>query len=349
MSTAWRPHATLPALVAPDGRLRWRFTAGGDGFVPGITEPTKANTGCQVDKASLTVQTSTLTVTTDDTVVENQWLQAGIVIKANRVVVRNCWINEAPADSSTNKIAVSAYSPAYSGTLVDRCTIVPANPDVLTYGITATNITTHRCYVAEGFTDAVNWQTSTTNTWSQPGGCVSIGDFFSPTVYSSDPHQGNGMSHSDCIQIANGGSHLVYGSKLNAVVGPAAGYNYSHGMVVGPYAAGAIRSLDVLFCWFVGGGAQLSVWPNGKTDKSPYVPNLRAIGNRFDARGVDSDLKGGTYNPHSILVTPATRAAGMFRDNVQIYPCTPASGTAYGASATPAKPVPAFIFETANG
>ena len=353
---AYHQHPTIEHLSWDiDRLLRWVPKDWGDDFVLGETIPTPENSGTITPKAQMRVEPETVTITADDTTITGTYYAKGVVIRANRVRLEDCWISNSPTGAAGtvtiknpegNHVAVDANSSAYSGSVLERCTIVPDNPEVLCYGLIGSNVTTIRCYVAGGHTDCLNWQTSTSNNHLLPGSCYSVGDYLAPTVYDSDPDQNGGRSHSDCIQVANGSGHVVFGSHLAAIVGD----SYSHGMVISPYAGGAIGGITVMKCWFSGGGAQFSAWANGLTDKAPVVPGIVLVDNRFDARGTLNDSSGGVMVPQSILLTPEGFMASRenIRRNLQTYPCTPATGTPYGASATPESPVPAYVYTAKN-
>lgn len=350
MTAAFKPHPTIPdALVDTDGGIRWRWTETRDGFVLGETMPTPDNTGVPAGTVLEDV-TGDVTVSTDDTVYVGKRFHGKVTVRANLVRFYRCeFLGGTP--SSDLKVQTCGLDANHGGTkvatLMSECTFVPTVKQVNITGIIGSNVTTHRCKIMDGWTDALNWQTTTTGT--APGSCHSLGDYLSPMGYPEDPTQPRftgdtvgGPSHSDCIQIANGRGHTVFGSHLAAVVGD----SYSHGMVWSPYAKGAIGGGSVIKSWFSGGGAQLSAWPNGTSDQAPVIPGLKIIGNRFDARGTLNDLSGGVYRPQSILLTPETFMAATIRDNLQTYPCTPASGTPFGASATPEKPTKAYVYVT---
>ena len=345
---AYKPHPTLQyAQVDVDGRVLWLPTPRIDGFQIGTDRPMPDNVGCITPHDQMRVEPEMVTITTDDAVVERVWFKKGVTVRANRVRLEDCFINQNTAGASGTKttknpegnhVGIDTNHVGYHDTVVERCSVVPNDPEVLCYGVIGSYTTTIGCYFAEGWTDDVNWQSN----GSVSGACHSIGDYFSPEVYDSDPDQNGGRSHSDCIQVANGWGHTVLGSHMAAVPGDA----YSHGMVIGPYAAGGIGGISVKSSWFSGGGAQFSAWANGSTDKVPTIPGLTLIGNRHDAAGCLNDLQGGVYCPQTILLNPETWMASRERivNNVQINPCTPATGTPYGSGSTPTNPVPAFIY-----
>ena len=80
------------------------------------------------------------------------------------------------------------------------------------------------------------------------------------------------------------------------------------------------------------------------------MPGIVLVDNRFDARGALNDSSGGVMVPQSILLTPEGFMASRenIRRNLQTHPCTPATGTPYGASATPESPVPAYVYTAKN-
>lgn len=344
MSRAWWQDEQHPAWnIDRDGNRRYRVAFDPD-FIPGLTYPDDENTGCRVPESELTVVDTPFVADADDMVLERMYFKQGIIRRANRVVIRDCIVNEsdtmAPGTASTknpagNLVAIDFNQPNFMDGHVEFTTLVPRNPSVRCYGILGTNYSTHRVRIKPGFVDCMNLQTDINN--KNPGSCFSSGDYVSPTVYDSDPSQSGGKSHSDGFQIANGRGHKIIGSRVECPVGD----EFGHGVVIGPYAPGAIGGVEINYCWFSGGGVGISAWANGSTDKAPYVPGMKVRGNRFDTRGMKNETSGGIAYPYAILMNPQTHAGAIVEGNVQTHPCTPASGTPYGASATPEKPVTA--------
>lgn len=351
MTQGFKPHPTLSnAIVDTSGNVRWRWTEGHGGFIPGVTMPTPENTGVPAGTALEDV-TGDLNITAGAVFRRKRFTGKVTRRTTDAVQFYECLFTGGthPADLAVQSCGLDTNDGGSGGpVLVSECSFIPTDPAVNMTGHIGSNTGFHRCYVAEGWTDGWNWQASTSDT-TKDGSCHDVGSYVSPTVHQSDPTQGGGPSHSDGLQVANGRGHSAYGTHFAGVVGDP----YSHGVVLSPYATGAIANCRFELCWFSGGAAQLSAWVAGdkaaKPDKSPYLPGLEVIDCRFDARGANNDLSGGVMRPQSILVTPAVYLAGTFRGNVQTYPCTPSSGTPYGASATPESPVPAYIYVASNG
>ena len=98
---AYHPHPTIEHLSWDiDRMLRWVPKDWGDGFVLGETMPTPESSGAITPKAQMRVEPETVTITADDTTITGTYFAKGVVLRANRVRLEDCWISNSPTGAA---------------------------------------------------------------------------------------------------------------------------------------------------------------------------------------------------------------------------------------------------------
>lgn len=282
-----------------------------DQFTLGITQPTRSNTGCPSDTV-LTIHQGDYTVDTAGAIVEGLRITGRLYIRANNVTVKNCVVQGGPDTGSTRFMVNISLNT--TNTLLERVSIIPTNPSVYAYGIVGTSFIARRCYIGgaalpeepnylkDGPVDALNFELQN---------CVAEGCLLETTQYPSDPAQGGGPSHSDCIQISGGHDYKIIGCSMNA---------QSQGIVLTPYRS-LMASVEIKQNWFFGAFTQFSSWPRWN-EGGPGIPGLTIVGNRFLARG-----PGANDVHYNILMTPESSLGALVEGNVLLDGNTPANIT----------------------
>lgn len=292
-------------------RTRFKNAIGSDQFILGITEPTRANTGCP-SNVILTTHQGDYTINTAGVTIEGLRITGRLYIKASNVTVKNCIVQGGP-DTGATRFLVN-ISLNTTNTLLERVSVIPVNPSVYAYGIVGTNFIARRCfiggtalpteanYLKDGPVDALNFEQQN---------CVAEGCCLETTQYASDPVQGGGVSHSDCIQISGGSGYKIVGCSLNA---------QSQGIVLTPYRS-LMASVEVRQNWFFGAFTQFSSWPRWN-EGGPGIPGLTIVGNRFRASGA-----GASDVHYNVLMTPESNLGALVEGNVLLDGVTPATIT----------------------
>lgn len=214
-----------------------------DGFILGTTMPTPSNTGVPAGTA-LRAVTGDVQVTQSGVLLEGLDISGFLRIRANNVWVRNCRIRGGVGTAGTFRAFVDVNSTAYSGTVLERCSIGTAiadggTPTVDSYGPTGSGFSLIRCCV-RGVVDGLNTQGHDIAVW---------GNYLETVTLPNDPRQGGGASHSDGIQAAFGTRWDIRGNYLT--VEPTGTANAASAMLFSPYA-GDIRDVVVDSNWIVG-------------------------------------------------------------------------------------------------
>lgn len=215
-------------------------SGGGDRAGPGV-EPTADNTGVPAG-VRLTEMDGDMTIDEDGTVVDAIDLHGVLTIAASDVHVTRSIIRG--RELSGNGAALRIESG--SGIVIEDVQILPSAPTVYMDGVWASGATLRRMDI-QGGVDGVKAGSGTTIEYSYIHDLVS---------FDSDPNQGGGATHNDCIQILDGdvlrvtGNQLVAGTDQNAAIQVTQDF-------------GPVTDLVIANNWADGGGCTFNFSHNG--------------------------------------------------------------------------------------
>jgi hypothetical protein len=212
-------------------------------FQIGLYKP-DANTTGVLPGTTLTAYNSssvnTVTITTDDTLIENKIIYGDIKIQASNVVIRNCQLvggNNVPtgAGAIVNCLSSSAYN-----ALIENCDIFPRLVARNRDGIVGHEYTARRNHVKntiDGFGIFPSQPSGTVANVSLEGNYVHDLAYFYPdwkngtsgATYHSDG------THNDGCQVQGGANIHVIGNNLTAtsIAGPGTGTNPDKSWLIG--------------------------------------------------------------------------------------------------------------------
>ena len=213
---------------------------GSDRAGPGV-EPTADNTGVPAG-VELTEMDGDLTIDQDGTVVDAIDLHGVLTIAASDVHVTRSIIRGRALTGNGAALRIDSGA----GIVIEDVQILPSAPTVYMDGVWASGATLRRMDI-QGGVDGVKAGSGTTIEYS------TIHDLVS---FDSDPNQGGGATHNDCIQILDGDVLRVTGNQLVAGMDQNAAIQVTQDF-------GPVTDLVITDNWADGGGCTFNFSHNG--------------------------------------------------------------------------------------
>ena len=190
--------------IAADGsdirRRRWSGTAWGGTTT--VAKPGADNTGHTAAALDGTL-TGSQFISTAGTLIENKTINGKVVVTADNVTLRNCYIR-----GGTTSEIVEFRNP---GGLIEDCTIEPTDPTAVLYnGIRGHNFTARRVEI-KGTIDGFSLYNTTL---ADPLNVLIENCWVHDLYFGPDAGQADGNSHNDGVQIlSNGGCEIRYNNS----------------------------------------------------------------------------------------------------------------------------------------
>lgn len=299
--TALRTLAVIPAVYAVDTLLSGTASAGGTSTVTtlpgggtvelidavakvtttnpaGYVKPDATNTGVRPGTTLETVR-GDITVTADNTVIENKDIYGFVKIRAANVVIRNCRVRgSGPGSNNTGLIDCNHRN--VRNALIEDCLLVPDVPSIWLDGVIGKEYTARRCHVyntVDGF-GAYNVTDKAAPTNVTIESCY-IHDL---SFFSDDTPNHVDGTHNDGIQIQGGTNITVRGNTIDVFMSTTAGTqdylarNIGQGILVQPNVA-PVGDTDISYNWIDGGKVGIYYTLKGAATQATG----RCQGNRF--------------------------------------------------------------------
>ncbi len=227
-----------------------------DAIAPTCTaKPDATNTGVPKN-VTLTQVNTDVTVTQDDAVIDAQDIHGFLIIKANRVHVMRSIVRGKATAATTAAIRIN------SGTdiLIEDTEVSIDTPSVDVDGVSGSNFTARRMNIHGGVDGMKLGDNSTVE-------CSYIHDLAS---FASDPNQGGGATHNDCIQILAGTTIAITHNQLVAAKDQNSAIQVTQDF-------GAVGFLHIASNWADGGGCTFNISHKGLAT----LTNVFTDSNRF--------------------------------------------------------------------
>lgn len=221
-------------------RFARRVVLAAAGFSPvvtGLVKPTAANSGVPTG-TSLTVINGDLTISTAGQIVSGKDVRGFVYITASNVTFQNSIVRGRSPSGNGALVNVNAGA----NITLNRLTIAPTTPSVYLDGIWGDNYTATGLDIS-GTVDGLKIGSNCTLEKSY------VHDM---TYYASDPNQGGGPTHNDCVQMLSGDSVTLYGNCLNL------GMNGGSAVQI-TQDYGAVTNVVIEHNWMDGGGCSLNI------------------------------------------------------------------------------------------
>lgn len=282
-----------------------------DYLIAGTYRPDATTTGV-ISGTSLTASSGNMTITDDDTVVENMDIFGFVDIRAANVKIKNCRVRGG-TDSGLTTALIKCLDDNCSNALIQDCLLQPDNPSEWINGIMGHDFTAQRNEILN-CCDGIDvfWTTNPTADISVLIEQNYIHDqfFVRPAANGTRPEG----THNDCIQVSAGTNIHVLGNNLQAFIASGMGsasdtgrpnypsLAYMTGIIITP-DVGAIASMTVDKNYLGGGSATVNI-----SEKS-YGPlqDFAVKNNTFDRT---------SYLGKAILSPSTTTAVADFTGNV---------------------------------
>jgi hypothetical protein len=165
--------------------------------------PDATNTGVPPG-TTLTRMDGDLVISTDGMTVEDCEVFGFVKITAANVTLRRCLVHGGVATQNTPGIDVQGGP----GVLLEDVEVAIANPSPLIDGVNGTGFTARRMHI-HGGVDGMK---------AGDNSVVEYSYIHDLKAFASDPNQGGGPTHNDCIQILEGANIQVTGNALQATM-----------------------------------------------------------------------------------------------------------------------------------